>query len=425
MTSNQAHNCYIYITLSGQINPITAGRFSYSEDRHGVTTGRFIYGKSYLNRKDAVELDPLELKLGAQIYETVNLNGIFGTLRDAGPDYWGRRMIERHLGQAQISEMDYLLNSPDDRAGALGFGHGQTPPAPKRNFNKTLQLKKLQDIADAIIRDEDVPGSNQGQIEDLIMAGTSMGGARPKAVIEDEDGLHLAKFNRFDDKWNNALVEHAMLNLARYCGINSAISKTLQIGDKDVLLVRRFDRNKIDTGYCRARMISALTALKAEDSHRSRDKWSYIILAEELRRISSHPAADAAELFKRMCFNAMISNIDDHPRNHAFIATNHDWRLSPAYDLTPAVPISIERRDLAMACGDNGRFANAANLISQCGRFLLEKEQATKIINDMEQNISQNWYKTLKEAGVTNKDCDLLKGAFLYQGFRFPLATSH
>lgn len=380
MTSDPSPSeCYVYITLPGQTEPVTAGRFALTPDSRGTFIGRFVYGKSYLARPDAVALDPVELKLAPQVYETVALNGIFGALRDSGPDYWGRRVIERHAGKPQLGEIDYLLYSPDDRAGALGFGLNQTPPAPKRLFNQTLDLEKLQSVADAIVRDEELPAdAANDQIEDLMLIGTSMGGARPKAVVEDENGLWIAKFNRPDDKWNSARVEHAMLLLARECGLHVAESRIVTSGGRDVLLVKRFDREKAPDGYLRARMISALTLLRAEDTHRSRDKWSYVLLAEELRRVSAAPAEDAAELFRRMCFNALISNIDDHPRNHALIAKDKDWRLSPAYDLTPAVPVSQERRDLAMSCGDQGRYANAENILSQSGRFLLEKEAADR-----------------------------------------------
>lgn len=420
MTSEPSPSeCYVYITLPGQTAPVTAGRFTLTADRHGAVIGHFIYGKSYLTRPDAVPLDPVELKLAPQAYETVAMNGIFGALRDSGPDYWGRRVIERHAGKPQLGEIDYLLYSPDDRAGALGFGLNQTPPAPKRHFNQTLDLEKLQSVADAIVKDEELPAdAAHDQIEDLMLVGTSMGGARPKAVVEDESGLWVAKFNRPDDKWNSARVEHAMLVLARSCGLSTAESRIVTAGGRDILLVKRFDREKAPDGYLRARMISALTLLRAEDSHRSRDKWSYVLLAEELRRVSAGPAEDAAELFRRMCFNSLISNIDDHPRNHALIAKDKDWRLSPAYDLTPAVPVSLERRDLAMACGDEGRYARASNLLSQSGRFLLEKDAADSMVRAMEECVRSKWYSTVRSAGVSERDCEQISGAFAYPGFR-------
>lgn len=419
MTSdNPPSECFVYITLPGQTLPVTAGRFELMANRSGVPLGRFVYGKQYLKNPDAVEFDPVELKLAPRTYETTALNGVFGALRDAGPDYWGRRVIERSAGKTQLSEMDYLLHSPDDRAGALGFGLSKTPPVPRRRFNQTLDLEKLQKIADAIVADEDVPeDAATDQVEELMLIGTSMGGARPKTVVEHHDGLWLAKFNRADDKWNHARVEHAMLLLARSCGITTAESRVVSIGGRDVLLVKRFDREKTKQGYLRARMVSGLTLLLAEDSHLARDKWSYVLLAEELRRVSAQPEADAAELFRRMCFNALISNIDDHPRNHAVIAKNREWKLSPAYDLTPSTPISLERRDLALAAGDAGRFASADNILSQCLRFLLKRDKAEASVKEMESRVKSTWYQVARRAGVSEADCALISGAFVYPGF--------
>lgn len=420
MTSDpRPTNCYVYITLPGQVHPITAGRYELATGRRGNAIGRFIYGRSYRERQDAVAIDPLELKLGTRLYETATLGGVFGALRDAGPDYWGRRVIEKHAGKPQLGELDYLLHSPDDRAGALGFGLNQTPPAPQRNFNRTLDLAKLQSIADAIIQDSGPQQTGDaGQVEELLLVGTSMGGARPKAVVEDEDGLWLAKFNRPDDRWNNARVEHAMLTLGRTCGLTTAESRIVQAGGRDVLLVKRFDREKTTEGYLRARMLSGLTLLRADEDVRARDRWSYILLAEELRRVCATPQRDAQELFRRMCFNALISNIDDHPRNHAVIAKDQDWKLSPAYDLTPTNPVAVERRDLAMTCGDMGRFANATNLVSQSPRFLIAPDEAATLVSAMETQVRDGWYRVARAEGVSEADCQLIAGAFAYPGFR-------
>jgi serine/threonine-protein kinase HipA len=419
MTSKPAPTeCFVYITLSGATEPVTAGRFELTTNRSGTPLGRFVYGKSYLERADAVPLDPVELKLSPRVYETIDMKGIFGALRDAGPDYWGRLVIERHVRKAPLSELDYLLYSPDDRAGALGFGLGPKPPAPKRKFNQTINLAKLQAIADAIVKDEELPaGTENEQAEDLLLAGTSMGGARPKAVIEDGEGLWVAKFNRPDDRWNSARVEHAMLTLARACGLTTAENRVVAIGNRDVLLVKRFDREKTDAGYQRARMVSGLTLLKTDDSPQSRGKWSYILFVEELRRVSAEPKKDAAELFRRMCFNALTSNTDDHPRNHAVLAKGRDWKLSPAYDLTPMPHVSLEHRDLAMICGDQGRFANAKNLLSQSARFLLSSDDATRIVTEMKDRVKGTWYDVARSVGVSERDCERISGAFAYPGF--------
>lgn len=420
MTSSPGErSCFVYITLPGETEFVAAGKFTRRVDRHGLAIGEFFYGQRYLARPDAVPLDPIDLKLGRTTYTTTLLNGVFGALRDASPDYWGRLVIDRHLGSPAPEEIDYLLCSADDRAGALGFGTNTEPPPARRKFNRTLDLETLQEFADAIVADEELPQHpDAGQVAELMLEGTSMGGARPKAVVEDNHGLWIAKFNRPDDKWNHARVEHAMLTLARACGVRTAESTIVAVGDRDALLVKRFDRRMTEGGYRRARMLSALTLLRAEDAYTDRTKWSYVLLVEELRRLSAQPELDAAQLFRRVCFNALTSNTDDHPRNHAVIAMDDRWELSPAYDLVPTPHVSLERRDLAMACGDLGRYANAANLLSQHARFLLNAEDAKTIIDSVEAQVEAQWREVARGASVSRKDCDTIAGAFSYPGFR-------
>jgi serine/threonine-protein kinase HipA len=419
MTSNPASECFVYITLPRAVSAVIAGRFVLTANRAGTPVGKFVYGRSYLNNPKSVPIDPVELHLSEKTYETVQLNGVFGALRDAGPDLWGRRIIEKHSGKTKLGEIDYLLESSDDRAGALGFGLNQVPPAAVRRFNQALDLEKLQNLAEALVKDELPDDPAAPQVQELLLLGTSMGGARPKAVVEDHDALWIAKFNRPDDRWNNTRVEHAMLRLARECGISVAESRIETIGEKDVLLIKRFDRGKAAESYFRARMISGLTVLRAEEASEQRTRWSYVLLAEELRRIVAEPKKDAHELFRRMCFNAMISNLDDHPRNHAFIAKDDRWKLSPAYDLTPSPVVGQDRRDLAMEVGDLGRYASVKNVLSQHARFLLEKEEAEKIIADMTLQV-RKWYEVVRSCGVSERDAETIRGAFLYPGFSYP-----
>ena len=138
------NECFVYITLPGETEFVTAGKFLLTKNRRGIPLGRFVYGQSYLERGNAVAIDPLELKLGNRTYEANLLKGVFGALRDASPDYWGRRVIEKRSGRTQLGEIEYLLYSPDDRAGALGFGLNREPPAPRRKFNQTIELERLQ-----------------------------------------------------------------------------------------------------------------------------------------------------------------------------------------------------------------------------------------------------------------------------------------
>lgn len=408
--------CYVYIVLPGKTAFVTAGRFTLGETRDGAAVGEFIYGRTYRERANAVELDPVELRLQPGTFETAMMGGFFGAIRDAMPDAWGRKVIERHV-RGQIAQFDYLLRAPDDRAGALGFGRNTEPPLPENRFNRTLDLARLQQAADALIADDpDLAGSAAEQAEDLLLlGGTSMGGARPKAVVEDDDALWIAKFARTDDSYNQPRTEHGLLELAGLCGLDVAHSRLTTVAHRDVLLVRRFDRDRAENGYRRHRMVSAVTLLRTDDDSSVRRDWSYLLLADEVRRVSTHPEDDLRELYRRMIFNAAISNVDDHPRNHAVLAGEDGWRLSPAYDLTPFAVIAQER-SLALDCGLNGRGANKTNLISGHGRFLLSEEEATQIFETIVETVSNQWEQALRRAGVTANECERLSRAFVYEG---------
>ena len=406
---------YVYLQLPQALEVVTAG-FYELDFPQGVPTGSFVYNPAYLERADAVAIEPYELPLTPRRSLTTRLGGIFGALRDASPDAWGRRIIEMRSGRTDLTEVDYLLLSPEDRAGALSFGRGKAPPTPVYEFNQVVKLEALLAAAEAYM---DASGEERvtSQLFELLEPGTSMGGARPKNVVEDDEGLWLVKFPDRGDRWSNARVEGAMLALAEECGLRAARHRIERVAGKDVLLVRRFDRVRIPGGYLRHRMVSALTALGAEDSHGDRSRWSYLLLADELRRRSSRPNADLEELFGRMVFNALISNTDDHPRNHALIAPTKDWELSPAYDLTPNPLSSHEKRDLAMTCGTFNRYANRANLLSQHAQFKLSLEHATGIVDRIQRVVASRWYAALRQQGATPADCERLASAFNYAGF--------
>ncbi len=413
MTTSE-RDCYVYIVPPSATEFVTAGRFRLRETRDGETVGQFIYGRNYRERPNAVELDPVELRLQAGNFETARMGGFFGAIRDSMPDSWGRKVIERHTN-GPLTEFDYLLNAPDDRAGALGFGHNPEPPFPARKFNKTLDLARLQQAADALVNDEPAPpGSAADQAEELLLlGGTAMGGARPKAVVEDDGALWIAKFARADDRYNQPRCEHASLELARACGIEVADSRLATVANRDVLLVRRFDRDPMEEGYRRHRMASAVTLLRIDDSVSVREGWSYLLLADEVRRASAAPERDLRELYRRMIFNAAISNLDDHPRNHAVLAKDAGWRLSPAYDLTP-FPVVSQERSLALECGLHGRAATRVNLLSGHGRFLMSEEDAIGIFEGITSTVRAEWHNTFRRAGVPVRECELLSRAILH-----------
>ncbi len=421
---------YVYITLPGQTSAVLVGRFDLTT-RNGAAVGRFAYARSYRERREAVELDPRELNLSRGSFDTAGMGGVFGALRDATPDSWGRRLIERRVSgdYAELSPITYMLLSPEDRAGALGFGLSSAPPAPTRDFNRTLDLNELVTTANAILAsgmDANAPrptGADAEQIERLLLRGTGMGGARPKATVEDDGALWVAKFPitanaalaTTGDRWNNPRVEHAMMTLARECGIACAETRLMTVGGLDVLLSKRFDRKSTDEGYERTRVISGLTMLGLSDEDTG--KWSYLELADEIKRRSGHGRAkQLRELFCRIAFNALISNIDDHPRNHAFLGYGSEWVLAPAYDLTPTPMVSFNR-DLAMSLGDFGRAATRENLMSKHGHFGFVREEAEAIVDGMARTVQMGWHRIARTAGVSEADCETIMSAFVCEGF--------
>jgi serine/threonine-protein kinase HipA len=420
MTSER--EAYVYIQLPGTLETVPAALLKVQTLPDGTQVGRFRYGDRYMERPDAIALDPFQLPLAKTVYEFTQLKGIPGALRDAGPDAWGRRVIEHKLERsaADLQEIDYLLNGPQDGAGYLSFGLKALPPAPKRQYNRTHQLDELIAATQAIEEGKSLAAHVLEQID----PGTSMGGARPKATIEDAQNLWLAKFPAKDDRFNLQRVEFATLELARRSGINVAHARLQTVGNNDVLMLQRFDRQHVEdrTGnsYLRFGLVSGLTVLNCGDSHLDRDRWSYPLLADNLRRWSEKPQADCLELFRRMVFNAAVTNNDDHPRNHAMLRRQKGWRLSPAYDLVPAPAVSLERRDLALTVGDYGRTASVYNLISKSGHFGLSELEARAEIDQMLPKLRQ-WREAFFECGVSARDVDYIATAFLPECFFFEM----
>jgi serine/threonine-protein kinase HipA len=189
-------------------------------------------------------------------------------------------------------------------------------------------------------------------------------------------------------------------------------------------MVERFDRERVDGGYLRFGLVSALTMLDCDENYLDRDRWSYPLLADQLRRWSEKPDEDRIELFRRVVFNAAVTNNDDHPRNHAVRRSQRGWRLTPAYDLVPAPLVSLERRDLAMTVGSYGRTASIYNLLSQCERFGLTAEAARREIENIA-NTLRRWREHLREYGVSARDIEYIAPAFLPECFFFEAAPQY
>ncbi|WP_265646116.1 type II toxin-antitoxin system HipA family toxin, partial [Verminephrobacter aporrectodeae] len=296
MTSER--EAYVYVQLPGTLETVPAALLRVQTLPDGTQIGRFRYGDRYLQRREAIALDPFQLPLAKEVFAFTQLKGIPGAVRDAGPDAWGRRVIEHRLERsaADLQEIDYLLHGPQDGAGYLSFGRKAEPPAPRRQYNRTHQLAELIAATQAIEAGRPVAAHLLEQID----PGTSMGGARPKATIEDAQSLWLGKFPARDDRFNLQRVEFATLDLARRSGLNAAQARLEKVGASDVLMLQRFDRDYTDGGYLRFGLVSGLTVLACGDSHLDRERWSYPLMADNLRRWSDKPEADCAELFRRV-----------------------------------------------------------------------------------------------------------------------------
>ncbi|MDA1117461.1 MAG: HipA domain-containing protein [Proteobacteria bacterium] len=414
MTSER--QAYIYVQLPGTLETVPAALLKVEKLRDGTFVGRFRYGDRYLERKDAISFDPFRLQLGNTVHEFTKLKGIPGAVRDAGPDAWGRRVIEHKLQRSpgDLEEIDYLLSGPQDGAGYLSFGSKLDTRAPKRRYNRTHQLADLVAAAEAIEEGKRVPE----QILEQLEPGTSMGGARPKATVEDDNRLWIGKFPEKADRCNLQRIEYATIELARRCGIAACNARLESIGGRDVLMVERFDREHTEGGYLRFGLVSGLTLLDGDENYLDRERWSYPLLADELRRWSEKPDDDRVELFRRIVFNAAVTNNDDHPRNHAVRRTARGWRLAPAYDLVPAPLVSLERRDLAMTIGTYGRTASVYNLVSQCERFGLNAESASKEIASIVATV-RIWQDRFRASGVSATDIEHIAPAFLPDCFFF------
>ena len=332
-------SCYVFVQLPGTFGWVPCARLRVRDLGAGRFEGTFTYGSRYLQRPNVVALDPFHLPLTGRPQKFTKLKGIPGAVRDASADAWGRRVIQAKLQrtQADITEIEYLLNGPDDGAGNLRFGLSVTPPEAKSGFNRTHQLQHLIDAAQTLEENGRLPH----EILEELEPGTSMGGARPKVTVEDNHKIWLAKLPEKDDRYNMQRIEFATLSLAREAGLNVCGTRLEQVGDLDVLMLERFDRvwNADANTYARYGLVSGLTVVDAEDGWLDRERWSYLLLADELRRWSAEPDEDRRELFRRMVFNAMVTNNDDHPRNHALGAhlrvgacpqpmTLFLWRLS-------------------------------------------------------------------------------------------------
>jgi serine/threonine-protein kinase HipA len=405
----------VFIHLPGELEAVPAGRLTMVETGTELNASSFAYGQRYLRRDNALPVDPVALPLdagrgGVDLLPPAGLT-LFGALRDAAPDAWGRRVIENRLRAPPngLPESVYLDHAGPHRAGALDIRTTPTSPRDAGALPSRIDLAHVRDAAARIEDGEPVPA----HLELFFAGGPALGGARPKAVMTDEGSEWIAKFPAKGDRFDVPVAEGATLDLARAAGLNVPRTRLVELADgRQVLLIERFDRERVPQGLARRHRVSALTLLARHE--RDSPDSSYADLADALSAhgVGGQIAADRAELFGRMVFNILVSNDDDHLRNHAFLydATGPGWRLSPLYDVVPR-PQFAQERVLHLAVGPQGRLATLDNAFSGAGRFGLMPAAAAQII-DRVARVVRTWRETFDGLRVPPQLSELLNSAF-------------
>ncbi len=415
MTSKTGFVVFIY--PEAQTLAVPAGRLTLIEDGAALLQSTFGYGRQYVQRRNCLALDPLTLALPGPGAETLREPPHtptgqlveFGVFRDAAPDRWGRRVIENKLRRTgPLAESEYLAHAGSNRVGALDFRHNPKEGERPGQLAQLLDLAYLQEAAERIDAGEPVPA----RLEQIFDAGPSMGGARPKAVIEADGRQWLAKFAMPGDPYSIPQVEYATLLLAREAGLSVPPIRLEHIGAaRPVMLIERFDRIAQPQGYARRHFISALTLLARHESESPYTSYAQIAEAIAAYGAAATIKQDQSELFGRMVFNILVNNNDDHLRNHGFVwnvATN-GWQLSPLYDVVPAPMMAVERY-LHLGVGKQGRLATLPNAMSQHGVFGLTRPQAIAIIERIA-TVVREWKNTFEAADVSAQDMDRVASA--------------
>jgi serine/threonine-protein kinase HipA len=374
--------------LVGQVIVIATGNDGFC---------RFKYAQEWLDAKRAFALDPEALPLLDAVFDSPPGWEVFGAMRDAGPDYWGRKLIERSQARIGLSELDYLLAAGDERIGALAFSARRNTSVGSPAPSVTL-LERLVEAAARVERDEPV----DIELLRLLGVGTgTLGGMRPKATVDSDGTLWVAKFPSRDDRYAITRWEFATLELAARCGLQVPEHRLVNVGSRPVLLTARFDRRKRGGIRERAHYLSGLTMLGLHE--RDYGGGSYADLALWLRRHGADPGSDVRELFRRMAFNVLIGNTDDHLRNHAVVDFGDGYRLSPAFDVLPW-PASGGERLQAIGVGQQGRRASIENVLSEARQFGLKPEAASSEVARLQAVILREWCGAFGTAGVDNRE---------------------
>ena len=405
MTSNSKHTeAYVWIWLPGKTDPVVAGKLTI--DGEDLV---FNYGRSYLGRDDAISIYEVELPLRPGVLPLVAGLHMPNSIRDAAPDAWGRRVImnkvlgtsNAEIDTTEFGELTYLLESGSDRIGALDFQQSPTEYVPRLHENSTLE--ELLKAAEKV--EQGIPLSPE--LDQALLHGSSIGGARPKALIEEESRKYIAKFSSGTDLYSVVKAEYIAMKLAEIAGLNVAPVSLTRSWDKDVLLIERFDRFRDKGVWFRNHMISALTLFELDDMMAR--YASYEKLAEIVRRRFCNPTATLRELYSRLVFNILCGNTDDHARNHAAFWDGESMELTPAYDICPQVRSGNEASQAMLIAGNN-RMSQISSCLDAAPIFHLTGNEAMDIAMRLTAAIRDSWDDVCDEARLSEIDRALLWG---------------
>ena len=404
----------VHISLGGE--NVRVGKLWF-HSRKGRESASFEYDKKWLEHPEKFALEPV-LKLTEGTFHTQAGLSVFGAIGDSAPDRWGRVLMRRaEMVKAKsdnktprtLFEVDYLLGVSDEaRQGALRFSTVPDEtifltPKDQTTIPPLFKLPRLLSASERFIEDSE----SAEDLKLLLAPCSSLGGARPKASVRDRDGsLAIAKFPRKDDEFNIVMWEAVALTLAKSAGINVPSWGLENILEKSVLVIKRFDR----LNGQRIPFLSAMGMLGAQDN----EQHSYLEMAYALARDGASPEKDMAELWRRIVFTIMISNTDDHLRNHGFIYERYKgWRLSPAYDINP-VPAEIKPRILTMAINFEDTSASLDTAMVVAKDFRISKEKAIEIVKNIVSAVKQ-WKRVAEDFGLSKHEIDRMTSAFEHE----------
>ena len=402
----------VWVWLPGEVAPVRCGTFAWSPEY-----GTFAYDDAYKKLPGALPLDPVNLPFSRsrKPASTTRMNGVFGVLRDAAPEGFGLDLLLAKHGRGTLDEVERMDLAPGDGVGAI-----EVCPSDGIDRKTAFRPPSEDDLKAALAEAE--PGFSAGRIvQQLTCAddGTSLGGEKPKLTV-------ACSVNGVTEWWIAKLQgraaapflpvrEFVAMTLAAQCGIDAAQVRHTRAGQHEIVLVKRFDRQIVDGGVERCLFASAATVLRLDsDTTREDRDWSYVKLAYEMQRwcADRHQgfAEQQRESWRRMSFNALVGNYDDHPRNHGLLYRNGAWGLSPAYDVVAMLPVRPEQ---AMAVNRTGtRIATPEAMLVDAASFSYDIPDAWNTLQDMAATVHASWRKLCRDAGMKEELLESLRPAF-------------